>query len=335
MKDLKWFALALFVTMSVIPVIMYLCFYKSTPNVPNIDPAREDIFNMQISVYKKSENRVETLDCYSYICGVVAAEMSPSFEAEALKAQTVAAFTYMLNKMNYVLDNPDADIGHSGAYMCDDYNHCKAYLSQSDLIKNWGEDYYNKMYTKIESAVYEVLGKVITYDDKPINAVFHAMSCGTTASALEVWGSDIAYLQSVDCSVDKSSKDSISYVILTKKEFSDVFYDSLGVILPTDDSVWLGEVTYHPSGLVDTINIGGTMYDGTYIRKLFSLKSASFDIEIQNNKIKFTVYGYGHGVGMSQNGANEMAKQGSSYIDILNHFYTGVKITDYKIEKTA
>ncbi len=335
MKDLKWFALALFVSMSIIPVIMYLCFYKSPTTVPHTDPAREDIFNMPISVYKSAENRVETLDCYSYICGVVAAEMSPSFEPEALKAQTVAAFTYMLNKMNYVKNNPDADIGHSGAYMCDDYNHCKAYLSESDLIKNWGNDYFNKMYSKIEAAVYEVLGKVITYDEQPINAVFHAMSCGTTASALEVWGSDIAYLQSVDCVFDKNSKDCLSQVTLSKKEFSDVFYKSLGVILPTDDSTWIGEITYYPSGLVDTINIGGTLYQGTYIRKLFSLKSAAFDIEISNNKIKFTVYGYGHGVGMSQNGANEMAKQGSSYTDILCHFYTDVKITDYKIEKTA
>ena len=335
MKDLKWFALALFVSMAVIPVIMYLCFYKAPLQTPHVDPEREDIFNIQISVYKSEQNRVETIDCYNYICGVVAAEMSPSFEPEALKAQTVAAFTYMLNKMNYVLENPDADIGHSGAYVCDDYNHCKAYLSQSELLNNWGNDYYSKMYPKIESAVYEVLGKVITYDDKPINAVFHAMSGGKTASALEVWGTDIAYLKSVDCTPDISSKDSISYVILTKKEFLDVFYNSLGVILPSDDSTWIGEVNYHPSGLVDMVNIGGTMYDGTYIRKLFSLKSAFFDIEIQNNKIKFTVYGYGHGVGMSQNGANEMAKQGSSYVEILNHFYTDVKITDYKINNPA
>ena len=219
--------------------------------------------------------------------------------------------------------------------MCDDYNHCKAYLPQADIIKNWGESYYNKMYSKIESAVYDVLGKMITYNDKPINAVFHAVSCGKTASALEVWGSDIAYLQSVDCTFDKSSKDGISYLILTKKEFSDVFYDSLGVILPSDDSAWIGEINYHPSGLVDTINIGGTMYEGTHIRKLFSLKSAAFDIEISNNKIKFNVYGYGHGVGMSQNGANELAKQGYDYASILEYFYTDVKITDYKIEKTA
>lgn len=335
MKDLKWFALALFVSMSLIPVLMYLSFYKSTPTVPQADPAREDIFNMPISVYKKAENRVETLDCYTYICGVVAAEMPASYENEALKAQTVAAFTYMLNKMNYVKDNPDTDIGHSGAYMCDDYNHCKAYLSQADLIKSWGEDYYNKMYSKIESAVYDALGKVITYNETPINAVFHAVSCGTTASAQEVWGSDIAYLQSVDCSFDKTADGYVSQLTLSKEEFSDTFYESVGVILPTDDSTWIGEITYHPSGLVDTINIGGTMYDGTYIRKLFSLKSAAFNVEISKDKIKFTVYGYGHGVGMSQNGANELAKQGSSYTDILEYFYTGVKITDYKIEKTA
>ncbi len=323
MKDLKWFALALFLTMLIVPAVMYTLFFKAPSPPPEADPAREDVFNMQVSLYRSNTNSVDTFDCYSYICGVVAAEMPASFEPEALKAQTVAAFTYMLNKMNF---DPSHD---GGAYMCDDYNHCKSFFSKDELIKKWGDSYYNKMYPKIEQCVYEVLGKMLTYGGSPINAVFHAMSCGTTASAKEVWGSDIPYLQSADCAYDKSADSYISTYALSTEEFAGVFYEKLGVVLPSDESGWLGEMTYHPSGYVDRINIGGTQYSGSYIRKLFSLKSAAFDVEISQKKVTFTVFGYGHGVGMSQNGANEMAKNGCDYKEILKHFYVGTKLTDY------
>jgi len=320
MKALKWYAIAIFLTVVVIPLVMYTFLYeKNTP----VTPQNPSVSDMQIMLYRKDSDSVQTLDCYTYMCGVVAAEMPASYEPEALKAQTVAAFTYMLNKMNYEPSHKD------GAFVCDDYNHCKAYLSEDELSSLWGSAYYNKMYTKIQDAVLSVLGKMITYNDLPINAVFHNISGGKTASALEVWGSDIAYLQSVLCESDKECDDYKSQVTLTNKEFSDVFFNSLGVVLPENSEGWIGEISYHPSGYVNEINIGGTMYSGTHIRKLFSLKSAFFEIDVSKSKITFNVCGHGHGVGMSQHGANALAKQGKTYDEILKHFYTDVKIEDY------
>jgi len=209
MKVLKWYALALFLTMLVVPAVMYTLFFEDNTPTPPQNTAASD---MQITLYRKNSDSVETLDCYSYICGVVAAEMPASFEPEALKAQTVAAFTYMLNKINHDPSHKD------GAFLCDDYNHCKAYLSEDELVSLWGESYYNKSYIKIKNAVSSSLGKVITYDGSPINAVFHNISGGTTASALEVWGSDIPYLQSVPCESDKDCDGYKSSKSLTTSE---------------------------------------------------------------------------------------------------------------------
>ncbi len=321
MKALKWYALALFLTMLVVPAVMYTLFFEGTAPA---EPQNPDVTDMQITLYRTESDSVEVLDAYSYICGVVAAEMPASFETEALKAQTVAAFTYALNKINYEPSHKD------GAHLCDDYNHCKAYLSEAQVQNHWGDAYYNKMYKKIKNAVSAVLGKVITYDGVPINAVFHNISGGNTASAKEVWGADIAYLQSVPCKSDTKCDDYNSSLTLTEKEFADVFFQSLGVVLPSDSEGWIGEISYHPSGLVNEVNIGGTLYSGTYIRKLFSLKSAFFEITQKKSKIVFDVRGHGHGVGMSQNGANALAKQGKTYDEILKYFYTDVKIDDFE-----
>ncbi len=323
MKALKWYALALLVVMITVPALMYTMFFElPTPPVP---PQNQSVADMQVALYRTQRDEVQSLDCYSYICGVVAAEMPATFEPEALKAQTVAAFTYMLNKMNYKSSHKD------GAPLCDDYNHCKAYLSDNEQKELWGESYYQKYHQKIENCVSEVLGKMITYDGVAINAVFHSMSGGNTASAKEVWGSDIAYLKSVACQSDTECRDYVSKKTLTKKEFSDVFFNELGVVLPEDSTGWIGEISFHPSGYVNEINIGGTIYSGTHIRKLFSLRSAFFEIKTDKSKIEFTVYGYGHGVGMSQNGANALAKSGKTYDEILKYFYTDVQIEDYKI----
>ncbi len=332
MRKYRIFALIFLIIMLVVPY--FATFFKNKPDVeaiPEIPVGMEDIFNMEISLYRTKSGKVETLNCFDYICGVVAGEMPASYETEALKAQTVAAFTYMVNKMEYVKQNPDSDIGHNGAYVCDDYTHCKAYLEKSSTAKKWGNDWYAKYYPSIELSVTAVLGKIITCNNLPINAVFHAVSNGKTCSAKEVWGTDISYLQSVESVSDTSSPDFKSVKNLTHTEFCDVFYDNLGVVLTADYKSWLGQIKKTDSGMVEEIIICETAYAGTYIRKLFSLKSSTFDIKITDSEVEFTVYGYGHGVGMSQYGANEMAKLGCTYDQILKHYYIGVEIADYKI----
>ena len=208
--------------------------------------------------------------------------------------------------------------------MCDDYNHCKAYTPISTAKKKLGGGFNN-----ITDAVFATFGQTVTYNGTPINAVFHSTSCGMTASALEVWGSDIPYLQSVECASDMSQKNYQTKVIISKKEFANTFYEQLGVRLDGDD--WIGDISYYPSGYVEKIVIDGTEYDGTYIRSLFSLRSASFDASLSGDNVVFAVRGYGHGCGMSQNGANSMAKNGSDYKQILAHFYKDTELSDYKI----
>lgn len=333
MRSLKWYMLCIFLSVLIIPLV-FSTFLKNNSSYIAPNPKMQDVFDMQITLYRTSSNTVETLSCYDYICGVVTGEMPASYNIEALKAQTVAAFTYMINKIEYQKANPDADLGHNGAYMCDDYNHCKAYLPYVEAVKKWGESYKN-MYTQIENAVSASLGKVITYNGRPINAVFHSISGGKTCNAYEIWGSDIEYLKSVDSECDKTADGYKSQVTLSCAEFSNIFYEQLGIILPTDSSDWIGDITRFDSGTVDKILIFGTEYSGTYIRKLFSLRSSNFEITRGDDSIVFTVYGYGHGVGMSQNGANEMAKTGKEYTEILKHYYTGVKIEDYKIQNNV
>ena len=300
--------------------------------VPHIqEKDKDDIFNMEITLYRTKSQKVEKIKCYDYICAVVAGEMPASYNCEALKAQTVAAFTYLINKMNYVNQNPDSDIGHNGAYVCDDYTHCKAYLERQNAIKKWGRSWYEKYYPNIENAVLESLGRIITYNGTPINAVFHALSNGVTCSAKDVWGTDVPYLQSVDSSDDKKAPDYESRVVLTHDQFSEKLYSELGVVMPQDSSEWLGDIKMCDSGMVDEITIGQTAYPGTLIRKLFSLRSASFSVEINDKEVIFTSYGYGHGVGMSQYGADKMAEKGALCDEILKHYYSGVDIEDYKV----
>ncbi len=317
MQQLKLPFFLTLITVLLVPIIMYVIVGENKVQIPDAD--RQEIFDMQISLYRKDAGKVETLSAYDYIRGVVAAEMSCDFEKEALKAQAVAAFTYMVNKMNY---EPSSE--HDGAYMCDDYNHCKAYMPINDAKKKLGGGFNN-----ITDAVFSTFGQTVTYNGTPINAVFHSTSCGMTASALEVWGSDIPYLQSVECASDMSQKNYETKVIISKKEFANTFYEQLGVRLDGDD--WIGNISYYPSGYVEKIIIDGTEYDGTYIRSLFSLRSAAFDVSLSGDNVVFIVRGYGHGCGMSQNGANSMAKNGSDYKQILSHFYKDTELSDYKI----
>lgn len=329
MLKFKIVAIALLFVIIIVPFTAYSV--KNDNKDDNNTKRTEDIYDMEILLYRTESKSVQKINGYEYICAVVAGEMPANFEAEALKAQTVAAFTYMLNKMNYVKENPDVDIGHAGGYVCDDYSHCKAYLSKNEALEKWGKSWFEKYYPRIEDAVSSVFGKYITYDGQPVNAVFHAISNGNTCSAKEVWGNEVSYLTSVSCESDKNAEGYKTEAEFTTKEFADVFYEQLGVTLPNDSENWIGEITKTQSGMVDEIVIADTSYDGTHIRKMFSLRSSTFDIDVTKNRVIFTIYGYGHGVGMSQYGANDMAKSGCSYTEILTHFYTGVKIEDYKV----
>ena len=267
---------------------------------------------------------VEEMTLGDYLQGVLRAEMPASFEEEALKAQAVAARTYTLYKIETGGNHgTDADI-------CTDSTCCQAYLSAEKAASNWGEK--AELYeTKIDNAVAGTDGETILYGGAPILAVFHSSSAGMTRSSGEVWTSDLPYLQSVEAMEDPETVPNYySTAEFTAQEFKERFLASHPEAdLSGDMSSWIGTITRSEANNVDTITVGGVTVRGTELRSILSLRSASFDVEVKNEKLIFYVTGFGHGVGLSQYGANEMAQEGKTYLDILNHYYTGVTITTY------
>ncbi|MBE7054009.1 MAG: stage II sporulation protein D [Ruminococcaceae bacterium] len=275
-----------------------------------------------VSVYISDMDKVVNMDFEKYIEGVVRAEMPASFHIEALKAQSVATRSYTIKKINSNQNNKEI---HKGASVCTLPEHCQAYKSEEDMKKTWGKNakQYNK---KIKDAVNSTSNKIIVYEDEVINAVFHASNGGKTENSHEVWGGNVAYLKSTQSFGEEEApkfKTSASYHI---DEFKNI------ILQNAPDTVFeniIGEKTLTEGGSVKTINIGNKTFSGTDIRKMFKLNSANFDIIEQENKITFNVTGYGHGVGMSQYGANKMAKMGKSYEEIIKNYYHNVEISEY------
>ena len=268
------------------------------------------------------DDRVEELTLTQYLCGVVAAEMPASYPAEALKAQAVAACSYMVYRS---INEPDAP-EHQGAWVCNDPSHCKGYFSPLQMKQHWGEENYTEYYSKIAAAVSAVAGQVLSYDGQPINAVFHAISAGQTERAADVWGQDVPYLQAVESFVDVNAAQ-----YLSTAEFSDEkLYQLLAITKPDiRQDLTVGDIKRSDSGGVLSAEIGGVTFTGVQLRSTLSLRSTNFEITRQDDTFTFTVRGYGHCVGMSQYGAGQLAQEGMSYTDILKTYYTDVEITSY------
>jgi len=287
-----------------------------------------------VKLYRHETKEIENIPLKEYLCGVVAGEMQANYEHEALKAQAVAACTYTIYRYEYLSKNKSTDNEHPDAYVCDNYSHCKSYISREKAKERWGTDWFDKYYPNIEAAVNQVYGQVITYENKVINAVFHAISSGTTEPAKNVWGTEIPYLLSVDSSVDTTAKgyETTSTFSATEvmKKLAEISIDVKG-----DATYWFSSPTLDSAGSVAFVTVNGKNISGTEIRSLFGLRSTAFSISADSKNITFTVRGYGHQVGMSQNGANEMAKQGKSYTEILQHYYSGVEIQGYNFKSTV
>lgn len=282
-----------------------------------------------IRVYFAEENAVKEVDFEEYLVGVVAAEVPAEFEMEAIKAQSVAARTYIYNKYKKFTANPEtAPAEHKDASVCTDYSHCCAYYSTEKLKELHGEEWAREFYPKIQKAVKDTAGQVISYEDEPIIAVFHASAGGCrTENSEEVWTSPVPYLVSVESAGEDKREGYNSTVVVSCDEFKQKVNNAYpDAKLDDDRNGWFGDMTFTAGNSVNYINIGKTAIRGTQMRALFGLKSACFEISMLNDKITFNVHGSGHGVGMSQHGANLMAKEGSDYREILSHYYTGVEI---------
>ena len=276
-----------------------------------------------IKLLHQDTGKVEEVALDTYLYNVVSAEMPADFELEALKAQAVVARTYTI----YKIQNKK----HDNADICDDSSCCQAWISKDDRLARWDEDKRESNWAKIEQCVNETKGKIITYNGAPINAFFHSNSGGTTELPVNVWGggSEYPYLQVVETAGEEGYTQYSSEATFTQDELIEKLkskYEDITIDFNNDDDLKI--LDYTDSGRVKTVKFGNHELSGTETRSLLDLRSTNFEIIKENGNIKFSVKGYGHGVGMSQTGADSLAKEGKSYEDIIKHFYVGVEISD-------
>ncbi len=267
------------------------------------------------AVRLKTDTGITEIGTDEYLVGVVAAEMPAEYTEEALKAQAVAARTFLSYKK---AQNAEEDYDITA-----DENTDQAFLNEEQLREKWGEDFSENL-EKIKSAVATTENELICYDGAPIMAVYHAVSSGKTETAANVWGKDYPYLTVADSIGDLLCPDYLSTVGFTEEDFKKQMGEF--VELSGEAKGWLGKTENTESGTVNKIVIGGKEFKGSEIREIFSLKSSSFDLIFDGMDFMFTVRGHGHGVGMSQYGANYMAQQGSDYKEILSWYYKDCEI---------
>lgn len=277
-------------------------------NLPEEKNANE-FKGSDISVYNHITGGIENMPLEEYVCKVLSKEMPSSFETEALKAQAVAIRTYMLRKASAELEE------HHGAMVCTDSSHCMAYMSDEEAKSRWGDNYQNIKEIYINAAD-ATAGEILKYDDDYALTAFHAISSGKTENSEEVWGSDVGYLKSTDSSFDKEVEGYQTEVRVNYNEF-------INKIGAQSYNNFCDNITRTSVGSVKNITVCGVPMTGNQLRDLFSLRSANFEIREEDEQVVFMVYGYGHGVGMSQYGANSLAKNGYDYKLILNHYYNG------------
>lgn len=261
---------------------------------------------------------LQSMPMEEYLVGVVAAEMPASYEPEALKAQAVAARTYTQYKKDH-----EGCSAHPGADICCESNHCQAYISPEEMAQNWDDD--AAVYTKkIVDAVQQTSSEIIYYDGQEIQVFFHASAGGKTENSENVYGEALPYLVSVDSEGEESSSHYYGKVDVSRDEFIKKM-TAFSPSIRFDSGPLIGSIARFDSGRVQSVSVGNETFTGREIREIFGLNSANFTVK-EDSGVTFSTVGFGHGVGMSQTGANAMAKNGADYIDILTHYFTGVTV---------
>lgn len=324
MKKRAMILLLALVMMAVLPLI---CFQ---PKIPDKKPSESSTTEKQekkpdssqtknvFKILDTSSHQIIEVEDREFCIGAVAYEMPPSFETEALKAQCVACYTHF----SRLRENPDSNL--NGADFSADLSKGELYISDKLLKEKWG-NMYGESRQKIESAVDDVFGQTLTDNDGHlIQVAYHAISSGQTESSKEIFGFDSPYLQPVSSAGDVNVSGYLSSKEISADRFREVM-SAEKIQLEGSPDTWIGECQKTQSATVKTLQVGNQKISGEKIRELFNLRSACFDIKYNKNKFILTVYGYGHGVGMSQYGANAMASQGSSYDEILHHYYNNAQ----------
>ena len=264
----------------------------------------------------------EQMTLERYLTGVVRGEMPASFEMEALRAQAAAERSYVYYQL--AAGRKDA---HPDADFCTDHTCCSAYLSETAAREKWGGD-FAPWNTRVEQAVSDTDGQVVLYNGRPILAVFPSSSAGRTAAAGDVWSGDLPYLVSVDSPEgEETVPNYYSTVTFTAAEAKEKLLAAHPELkLSGTPDRWFGAAAENGSGRVETVSVGGTDIEGTELRRIFGLRSACFTVAADSESVTFRVTGYGHGVGMSQYGANQLAREGKTWQEILEWYYTGATV---------
>ena len=335
MKRIIWTSILLVMAAIIMPVIfmkenvsgVYLSDEPSPEVTETIAPTPSEepntyqkVKDSEITFTVTSDGELSTVTMEEYLPYVLAAEVPVSFAEEALKAQAVAARTYIVYCTEHV--NPK----HPEADLCTEAGCCMAHIDESELRGLWG-DKFEENFALIKDAVTKTDGEILTYEENPILASFHSSSAGKTEAGVELWG-DVPYLASVN---SPETETDVPNYVTTVEVSKDNFRETVQIIkseaqFADEPSQWVSETEYDESGRVRSMAIGGTVFTGAELRKLFALRSTAFKLEYTDERFVFTVTGYGHGLGMSQYGANVMAKNGFYYKEILLHYYPETKL---------
>ncbi|MBD2863606.1 stage II sporulation protein D [Paenibacillus oceani] len=276
-----------------------------------------------VPIYLTREQKIDQVPLETYVRNVVAAEMPANFEFEALKAQAIASRTYIVKRL---LEGDSSQVPVQGAVVTDTVAH-QAYIGEEQMKANWGEADYPSRLDKLNRAVNETAGVVVTYQGKPIQASFFSTSNGYTENSEEYWRDYIPYLRSVPSPWDQE----LSPKYMETKTMSlQEFFKKLGITSVPAAATGSGamKVLATTSGhRIKTVSAGGKSFTGREMREKLELNSSQFTWKISGSRIEITTYGYGHGVGMSQWGANGMAKEGKSAETILKYYYQGVELS--------
>lgn len=332
-KVILWMALALSISMLLTILVPSLIVRKTDqpeqtsnflpePEEGLTDPVSEAVSPLIVPVYLTKEKRVDHIDLENYVRGVVAAEMPADFELEALKAQAIAARTYIIRRW---LAEDRSNVPDEEALVTDTVLH-QAYLTDEELKRQWGSENFERNRERLNQAVEETRGQVITYQNKPIEATFFSTSNGYTENSEDYWTNPIPYLRSVASPWDKE-------IAPRYKETISIPYSEFRSKLGLSETLSASSVfanskvlEYTDGKRIKKLSIGGKTFSGKEVREKLGLNSSQFQWKLNGKEVEITTTGYGHGVGMSQWGANGMAKEGKTAVEILKHYYTGVEV---------
>lgn len=327
MKRLLIIVLIFFTAFFLLPAVIVMIFSGAGHHAPHqshktssVAKASKKDLGPSIAVYRSQSQKTEKVPLESYIIGVVASEMPANFKPEALKAQALAARTYILRQMS-----AGKPASFPGDAQVTDTTANQVYKNKAELKKQWGKA-FQKKYEKVAKAVESTKGQVITYKGQLITPSFFSTSNGFTENAEDYWVNPIPYLKSVPSPWDVNSPKYLKEITLPVKKAEAL----LGVQIRSADGK-IGKVMAYTEGhRIERYKIGGKTFTGRQIREKLGLPSTDFTMTEKGQSLHIETKGFGHGVGMSQYGANALASKGKSYKDILSYYYRGTTITAWK-----